>query len=85
MDPLAIDCRLELCNAAVKGLFLFGSDSGVGVDGDASGVVLSSNGGKGGFNLHKEFLDFAILAIGGPSEMGESPLEDLVTVCRCGC
>ena len=52
--------------------------------GAAAAVVSSSNGGKGGFNLCKEFLDFAVLVIGGTSDMVERPLDDLVTVCRCG-
>ena len=50
----------------------------------AAAVVPSYNGGKGGFNLCEEFLDFAVLASGGPSEMVERPLDDLVTVCCCG-
>ena len=86
-DPLALDCRFELLNAAVKSFFLFGGDGGVGVTGAAAAaaVVASSNGGKGAFNLREEFLDFAVLVIGTPSEMVERPLDDLVTVCPCSC
>ena len=70
-------------------MFLFGSVGGVGGAGaadtavTAANVVLSPNVGKGGFNLCEEFLDFAVLDSGGPSEMVERPLDDLVTVCRC--
>ena len=83
MDPLALDCRLELRDAAVEGFFLFGGDGGVGGSGAAATVVLYSNGGKGGFNLREEFIDFNVLAGGGPSDMVEHPLENLVTVCCC--
>ena len=71
----------------VKSFFLFGGDGGISGTGAAASaaVVASSNGGKGGFNLSKEFLDFTVLGIVGLSEMAERPLEDLVTVCRCGC
>ena len=85
---LALDCRFELFDAAVEGFFLFGGDGGVGGVGAAAAaadVVPSSNGGKGGFNLCKEFLDFTVLVIGGPSRIVECPLDDLVTVCRCCC
>ena len=51
----------------------------------AADVVASSNGGKGGFNLREEFLDFAVLVISEPSEMVERPLDNLTTMCRCGC
>ena len=51
----------------------------------AAAAVASSTGGKGRFNFRKEFLDFAVLVIGGPREMVEHPLENLVTMCRCGC
>ena len=84
LDPLALDFRLELRNAAVEGVFLFGSDGGV-VAAAAAAVFLSSNRGKGGFNIRREFLEFSVLASGGPSEMVERPLNNLVTVCRCGC
>ena len=90
LDPLALDFRLELRDAAVEGLFLFGGDGGVGGSGAAAAsasaaVVSSSNGGKGGFNLREEFLDFAVLSSGGPSDMVERPLDDLITMCRHGC
>ena len=86
LDPLALDCRFEFSDAAVKSFFLFGGDSFVGGTGAAaaSAVVASSNGGKGGFNLCEDFLDFAVLVIGRPSEMVKRPLDDLVTVCHCG-
>ena len=61
-----------------------GSDSivfGSGAAPAAAAVVLSSKIVKGGFNIRKEFLDFVLLACGGPSKMVEHPLEDLVTVC----
>ena len=58
---------------------------GVGAAAAAATMVLSSNGGKGGFNLRKEFLDFTVLVIGGPSEMVDCTLDDLVTMCRCSC
>ena len=76
LGPLALDCRLELRDAAVEGFLLFGGDGGV-VDAGASttaAIVPSSNGGKGGFNLREEFLDFAVLASGGPSNMVERTL-----------
>ena len=87
MNPLALDCCLELRDAAVEGFFLFGSDGGTGgacASAAAAAVVSSYNGGKGGFNLRKEFLDFDVLTGGGPSKMVERPLDDIVTVCRCG-
>ena len=84
---LALDCRFEFFDAAVKILFLFGSDGGVGRSSvvAAAAVVASSNGGKGAFNFHEEFLDFSVLGIGGPSKMVEHPLDDIVTMCGCGC
>ena len=85
LDPLAFDFCWELRNAAVKGFFVFGSDSIVGGTGAAATVVLSSNGGKGVFNIRKEFLEFAVLASGTPIKMAERPLDDLVTVCLCSC
>ena len=86
LDPLALDCRLELRDVAVKGFFLFGGDSGVGGAGAAAAaaVVSSSNGGKGGFNLREEFLDFSGLTGGGPSKIVEHLLDIIVTVCCCG-
>ena len=84
LDPLALDGRLELRDAAVEGFFLCGGDSAAGGAG-AAAVVLSSNGGKGRFKLREEFLDFVVLARGGPSDIFERPLDDLVTVCGCGC
>ena len=87
LDPLALDGRLELRNAAVEGFFLFGGDGvvcGAGAAADAANVVPSSNEGKGGFNLCKEFLEFYVLDRGGPSKMVKRTLEDLVTVCGCG-
>ena len=54
LDPLALDFRLELRDAAVEGFFLFGGDGGVGGAGaadNAAAVSFSSNGGKGRFNL----------------------------------
>ena len=87
VDNAALDCQLELRDAAVEGFFLFGGDSGVGGAGAAAAaaVISSSNGGKGGFNLRKEFLDFGVLTGGGPSKIFEHPLDDIVTVCCCGC
>ena len=83
--PLEIDGLLELRDAAVEGSFFFGGDGVVGGAGAAAAaaVVPSSNGGKGGFNFREEFLDFDVLARGGPSEMVERTLDDLVTVCGC--
>ena len=71
---------------AVESLFFFVSDGGVGGDGAtaAAAVVASSTGGKGGFNFREEFLDFAVLGIGRPSEVVEHPLDNLVTMCCCG-
>ena len=83
LDPHALYNHLELHNATVKYFSLFGSDGVVGGAGDAV-VVLSSNGGKGRFNLREEFLDFAVLARGGPRKMVKRPFDDLVTVCGCG-
>ena len=51
----------------------------------SAAVVSSSNGGKGGFNLREKFLYFAVLDSGGLSEMVERPLDNVVTVCHCGC
>ena len=51
----------------------------------AAALVASSKGGKGVFNIREKFLDFDVLGIGGPSELVERPLDDLVTVCCCGC
>ena len=89
LDALALDGRLESHDAAVEGFFLFGGDGVVGGAGAAAdataSVVPSSNGGKGGFNIHEEFLDFAVLACGGPSDMVEHPLDNIVAVCGCGC
>ena len=84
---LALDCRFELLDAAVESFFLFGGDSGVGGAGAAAAAAVfsSSNGGKGGFNLREEFLDFSVLTGGGPSNIVEHPLDDIVTVCCCGC
>ena len=81
---LALDCRFELFDAAVKSFFLFGGDNGVGGAGAAAAttVVASSNGGKGRFNLREEFLDFAVLVICGLSNMVERPLDNIVTVCH---
>ena len=36
LDPLAIECRLELCDAVVDSFFLFGGDGGVGGAGAAA-------------------------------------------------
>ena len=85
MDPLALDCRLELRDAAVEGFFLFGGVSGVGGAGAAAAAAVfsSSNGGKSGFNLREEFLDFSVLTGGVPSKIVEHPLDDIVTVCCC--
>ena len=77
---------MELRDAAVEGFFLFVGDGGVGGAGAAAAaIVSSSNGGKGGFNLREEFLDFAVLVSGRPSRMVDRPLDDFVTVCCCGC
>ena len=85
LDPLALDGRLELRDAAVEGFFFFGDDGGVGGAGTAAAAIVpSSNGRKGGFNLRKEFLNFDVLASSRPSEMVNRPLDDLVIVCRCG-
>ena len=51
----------------------------------AAALVASSKGGKGVFNIREKFLDFDVLEIGGPSELVERPLDDLVTVCLCSC
>ena len=86
LDPLALDFCFKLFDAAVESFFLFGGDGGVGVVGAAAAaVVASSNGGKGVFNLREDFLDFAMLVIGRPSDMVERPLGDIFTVCCCGC
>ena len=84
--PLALDGHLELRDAEVEGFFFFGVDGVVGGAGDtaAAVIVTSSSGGKGGFNLRKEFLEFAVLDRGGPSNMVERPLDNLVNVCGCG-
>ena len=71
---------------AIKGLFVFGSYGGVGGVGAAAAatsVVSSSDGGKGGFNLHEEFLAFSVLIIGVPIDMVEHPLDNLFTLCCC--
>ena len=39
LDPLALDCRFELLDAAVESFFLFGGDSGVGGVGVAAAGV----------------------------------------------
>ena len=49
----------------------------------AVAVVLSSNGGKGKFNLREKFLDFDVLTCGGPSNMVKCPLDNIITVCCC--
>ena len=86
LDPLALDLSLESRDAAVKGFFLFCGDCGAGgAVSAATSVVSSSNGGKGRFNLREDFLDFNVLTGGGPSEMFERPLDDLVTLCCYGC
>ena len=86
LGPLALDYRFEFFNAAVESLFLFGGDSGVGSTGAAADAVIvaSSNGGKGGFNLYEELIDFSVVVIGRPRDMFEHPLDNLVTVCFCG-
>ena len=72
-------------DAAFESFFLFGGDGGVGGAGAAAATVVSSTGGKGGFNFREKFLDFAMLGIGGPSEMVERPLDNFVTICCCSC
>ena len=86
LGPLALDCRLELRDAAVEGFFLFGGDGVMGGAGAAAAAVVvpSSNVGKGVFNLRKEFLDFSVLNYCVPSKMVKRPLDDLVTMCGCG-
>ena len=92
LDPLSFGGCLQSRDAAVQGFFLCGRD---GVTDDAvatavaaaanDAVALSSSRGKGGFNLCEEFLDLVLLTGGGPGELVESPLENLVSMLGGGC
>ena len=76
---------LVFFDVAVNSFFLFGGGGCVGGAGAAAAtaVVASSTGGEGGFNFREEFIDFAVLGVGGPRDMVERSLYDLVTMCCC--
>ena len=58
LDPIALDCCLELRNASVEGFVLFCGYGGVGGTGAAAAatVVLSSNGGRADLISARIFL-----------------------------
>ena len=82
--PIALDCRFYFFDATFESFFLFDGGGGVGGAGAATAAVVSSTRGKGRFNFRKEFCDFAVLGICGPNKMVERPLENIITMCRCG-